>query len=170
LCPKSPIFAARFVENKKVSSAHPALSFGSPQFIPNLEQIPIMPNKTEQSTPATPVAIAVPLEILTPQQVAERLQLPESWVYEQTRNRASIRVADPLPHMKVGRYLRFKWSDVLAWLERQNRTKQVERHRATLNSAIENSALTPRRSLVPLEVLRSPSYSRHTASNVERAA
>jgi hypothetical protein len=35
-----------------------------------------------------------------------------------------VRVADPLPHMKVGRYLRFKWSDVLAWLERQNRNQR----------------------------------------------
>jgi excisionase family DNA binding protein len=88
-----------------------------------------MPSKPEQSTPA-PIAVApIPLEILTPQQVAERLQLPESWVYEQTRNRASVRVADPLPHMKVGRYLRFKWSDVLAWLERQNRN---QRRRATM--------------------------------------
>ena len=90
-----------------------------------------MPNKPEQSQTAVPVAIAtLQVEILTPQQVAERLQLPESWVYEQTRNRASVRGADPLPYMKVGRYLRFKWSDVLAWLERQNRN---QRRRATMN-------------------------------------
>jgi excisionase family DNA binding protein len=93
-----------------------------------------MPNKTEQSQTPAPVAIpALPVEILTPQQVAERLQLPESWVYEQTRNRASVRCPDPLPVMKVGRYLRFKWSDVLAWLERQNRN---QRWRATTKSSI----------------------------------
>jgi len=90
-----------------------------------------MPNKPEQATPAPVAVTPVPLEILTPQQVAERLQLPESWVYEQTRNRASVRIADPLPHMKVGRYLRFKWSDVLAWLERQNRN---QRRRATMSA------------------------------------
>src|SRR5262245_2178927 len=88
-----------------------------------------MPNKTEQPESVAPVAVpTLPVEILTPQQVAERLQLPESWVYEQTRNRASVRGADPLPYMKVGRYLRFKWSDVLAWLDRQNRNQ-----RATMN-------------------------------------
>ena len=59
-----------------------------------------------------------PIEILTPQQVAERLQVKPSWVYEQTRNRSSVRNADPLPHMKVGLYLRFDWRDVLDWLER----------------------------------------------------
>jgi predicted DNA-binding transcriptional regulator AlpA len=58
-------------------------------------------------------------EILTPTQVAERLQVKPSWVYEQTRERAEIRNADPLPHIKMGRYLRFDWKDVLDWLERQ---------------------------------------------------
>jgi len=91
-----------------------------------------MPTKPEQSTTPEPATEVVPsVEILTPQQVAERLQLPESWVYEQTRNRASVRCPDPLPCMKVGRYLRFKWSDVLAWLERQSR--KAGRQRATMN-------------------------------------
>jgi predicted DNA-binding transcriptional regulator AlpA len=58
-------------------------------------------------------------EILTPFQVAERLQVKPSWVYEQTRERAAVRNADPLPHIKLGRYLRFDWKDVLAWLERR---------------------------------------------------
>jgi predicted DNA-binding transcriptional regulator AlpA len=58
-------------------------------------------------------------EILTPSQVAERLQVKPSWVYEQTRVRAEVRNADPLPHMKMGRYLRFDWEDVVDWLERR---------------------------------------------------
>jgi predicted DNA-binding transcriptional regulator AlpA len=58
-------------------------------------------------------------EILTPTQVAERLQAKPSWVYEQTRERAEIRNLDRLPHIKMGRYLRFDWKDVLDWLERQ---------------------------------------------------
>src|SRR6267378_1605767 len=60
-----------------------------------------------------------PIEILTPRQLAERLQVKASWVYEQTRNRSSVRNPDPLPHIKMGLYLRFDWRDVLAWLERQ---------------------------------------------------
>ena len=71
-------------------------------------------------------------EILTPAQVAERLQVKPSWVYEQTRERTEVRNSDPLPHMKMGRYLRFDWEDVVVWLERRKsdfkpRTpKQVE--------------------------------------------
>ena len=58
-------------------------------------------------------------EILTPTQVAARLQVKPSWVYEQTRERAEVRNSDPLPHMKMGRYLRFDWKDVADWLERR---------------------------------------------------
>ena len=60
-------------------------------------------------------------DILTPEQLAQRLQVKPSWVYEQTRDRAGIRSADPLPHIKMGRYLRFDWCDVLAWLERHKK-------------------------------------------------
>lgn len=60
-------------------------------------------------------------DILTPEQLAERLQVKPSWVYEQTRDRAGIRSVDPLPHIKMGRYLRFDWCDVLAWLERHKK-------------------------------------------------
>jgi predicted DNA-binding transcriptional regulator AlpA len=58
-------------------------------------------------------------EILTPAQVAERLQVKPSWVYEQTRERAEVRNPDPFPHIKMGRYLRFDWRDVLDWHERR---------------------------------------------------
>jgi predicted DNA-binding transcriptional regulator AlpA len=60
-------------------------------------------------------------EILTPAQVAERLHVKPSWVYEQTRERADVRNLDPLPFIKMGRYLRFDWPDVEAWLDRQKR-------------------------------------------------
>lgn len=60
-------------------------------------------------------------EILTPEQLAQRLQVKPSWVYEQTRDRAGSRSSDPLPHIKMGRYLRFDWCDVLAWLERHKK-------------------------------------------------
>ena len=69
--------------------------------------------------PGASVSVGAPIEILTPQQLAERLQVKPSWVYEQTRNRSGARNADPLPHIKMGLYLRFDWRDVLAWLERQ---------------------------------------------------
>lgn len=60
-------------------------------------------------------------EILTPSQLAERLQVKPSWVYEQTRERTGVRDVDPLPHIKMGRYLRFDLVDVVEWLERHKK-------------------------------------------------
>jgi predicted DNA-binding transcriptional regulator AlpA len=72
------------------------------------------------------------MEILTRAQVAERLQVKPTWVYEQTRKRTGVN-ADPFPYIKMGRYLRFDWNDVLAWLERQKRggvgNRQKRSHR-----------------------------------------
>jgi predicted DNA-binding transcriptional regulator AlpA len=79
-------------------------------------------------------APVVPIEILTPQQLAERLQVKPSWIYEQTRNRSGVRNPDPLPHIKMGLYLRFDWRDVLAWLERQKKCGAYQT-RAVLTSA-----------------------------------
>jgi hypothetical protein len=64
-------------------------------------------------------------EILTPIQLAERLQVGVNWVYEKSRNRGK-HSGEPLPVLRCGRYLRFYWPDVCAWLrggkERQART------------------------------------------------
>jgi hypothetical protein len=51
-------------------------------------------------------------DILTPEQLAERLKLPVSWVYKQTARRGS----NSLPVLRCGRYLRFSWPDVCNWL------------------------------------------------------
>lgn len=59
-----------------------------------------------------------PSDILTPQQLAERLQVKPSWIYEMTRERHAVRSdGDPLPCLRVGRYLRFNWPDVCEWLQ-----------------------------------------------------
>ena len=54
-----------------------------------------------------------PSDILTPQQLADRLQVKVGWVYEKMRPRQP----HPLPVIKMGRYLRFSWPAVSAWLE-----------------------------------------------------
>jgi excisionase family DNA binding protein len=53
--------------------------------------------------------------LLTVEDVAELLQVPVSWVYERTRVRGVIR----LPGFRLGKYWRFRESEVLAWLDRQ---------------------------------------------------
>ncbi len=57
--------------------------------------------------------------ILKPEQLGERLKVPVSWVYENTRRRAGSRNSDPLPFIRMGKYLRFYWPEVEKWLERR---------------------------------------------------
>lgn len=54
-------------------------------------------------------------EILTPEQLAERLQVGVNWVYEKSRSRGD-HSSKPLPVLRCGRYLRFYWPDVCEWL------------------------------------------------------
>jgi excisionase family DNA binding protein len=53
--------------------------------------------------------------LLGVEDVAEILKVPPSWVYEHTRKRT----VDRIPGFRLGKYWRFRRSDVLAWLERQ---------------------------------------------------
>jgi hypothetical protein len=57
-----------------------------------------------------------PLDLLTPEELAARLKVPKSWVFEQTRQRASVRNKSPLPCIRLGKYLRFSWVQVSEWL------------------------------------------------------
>ena len=58
-----------------------------------------------------------PTDILTPEELAYRMKTSRGWVFEMTRKRQR----NPIPHYKVGRYLRFHWPDVCAWLEETKR-------------------------------------------------
>ena len=53
-------------------------------------------------------------ELLTVTDVAELLRVPVSWVYDRTRRRGMERI----PHLKLGKYLRFNASEVREWLQR----------------------------------------------------
>ena len=55
-------------------------------------------------------------DLLTPAELAERLKVPKSWVFEQTRQRAKVRNAKPLPCIRLGKYLRFSWPKVCEWM------------------------------------------------------
>ena len=57
------------------------------------------------------------VEIIDAKELAARLKLPASWIMEGTRSRA----ADPIPHLRFGKYVRFRWNspELRAWLERR---------------------------------------------------
>jgi excisionase family DNA binding protein len=50
--------------------------------------------------------------LLTAEEVAAKLAVPESWVYRAAR-------AGELPSVQLGRYRRFRWPDVERWMEDQ---------------------------------------------------
>lgn len=72
-----------------------------------ISDVPIQPGRLD------------PAHILTPEQLAERLQVNVSFIYENTRARAGRRNPDPLPFMRIGKYLRFYWPEVEKWLQRR---------------------------------------------------
>ena len=57
------------------------------------------------------------IEIIDADELAAKLKLPKSWILEGTRSRA----VDPIPHLKFGRYVRFRWgsAELTEWLERR---------------------------------------------------
>ena len=66
-------------------------------------------------------------KILTVAQVGELLQIPPSSVYEKTRVRRGA--VPPLPCRRVGKYLRFFDTEVMAWLVGLPQNKLVQRKR-----------------------------------------
>ena len=65
--------------------------------------------------------------LLTAAEVAEILNVPESWVRETTR-------ADHLPHVRLGRYVRYERAEVVAWVEsvKAGGGPRFRRHRPTV--------------------------------------
>ena len=63
-----------------------------------------------------------PDELLTVGEVAALLRVPRSWVYDHTRSRGTSR-SERLPHLKVGKYLRFSAQAIRAFLSDKCRTR-----------------------------------------------
>ena len=53
-------------------------------------------------------------QLLTVGQVATLLNVPRKWVYR----RVGLKPPDGIPHVKVGKYLRFRETDVRGYIER----------------------------------------------------
>lgn len=63
-------------------------------------------SSVQQAANATP-------EILTPEEAAALLRVGIIWVHEKCRSRAK----NPLPHHRVGKFLRFRRSELLKWFD-----------------------------------------------------
>jgi hypothetical protein len=77
--------------------------------------------KTTGEQPENKLTDAPPFfEVLTAKELAGRWRVPESWIREQTRSRC----ADPIPHVRLGRYVRFSWSspELAGWWKRRQST------------------------------------------------
>ena len=53
------------------------------------------------------------LELLTVDEIAAALRVSPSWVYERVRKRGK----DKIPHLKIGKYLRFRLNEVRIWVD-----------------------------------------------------
>jgi hypothetical protein len=60
---------------------------------------------TTNAITALPAGFPLQYEFIDSEILAQRWCLPESWVRDQVRSRSS----DPLPHIRFGRYVRFRW-------------------------------------------------------------
>jgi excisionase family DNA binding protein len=60
------------------------------------------------------------MEMTTPNlkdidEMAKILKVPKSWLYSRTRQRGK----GTIPHLRVGKYLRFQPKEVIAWAEQR---------------------------------------------------
>jgi excisionase family DNA binding protein len=53
-------------------------------------------------------------QLLTVAEIAERLKVPATWIYQHVRVRGLAR----MPHYKLGKYLHFSEAEVWNWLQR----------------------------------------------------
>ena len=67
--------------------------------------------------------------LLTVREVAEILKVPTTWVYEHARPSC----ANPLPFLKVGKYLRFIATDIMTYV-RDSRDSAAPQHRKAVVS------------------------------------
>ncbi len=59
-------------------------------------------------------------ELLTPEELAAKLKVPTSTVFELTRKRTA-KSRPPMPKLKVGKFVRFRLSEVITWMEKNGK-------------------------------------------------
>jgi hypothetical protein len=76
-------------------------------------------NAAGKMTDSAPYAF----EVIDSAELAKRWCVPESWVRDQVRTRAQ----DPIPHVRLGKYIRFEWEGEPLqewWARHRTSTKQ----------------------------------------------
>lgn len=69
------------------------------------------------SSAAVGMALPLSFEVVNAAELGRRWGIPKSWIMEQTRNRAT----DPIPCVRLGRYVRFEWNSpaLLRWWQKR---------------------------------------------------
>ena len=57
-------------------------------------------------------------KLLTVEEAAEQLRVPESWLYSAARR-------ETFPSVKVGRYVRFRQEDITEWIKSGGRVSEA---------------------------------------------
>jgi excisionase family DNA binding protein len=70
----------------------------------------VLSSKPEQDHAGTAEYL---LGLLTVDEIAAALRVSSSWVYERVRKRGR----DKMPHLKIGKYLRFRLNEVRTWID-----------------------------------------------------
>ena len=78
----------------------------------------MLPNKTTNGQLRTADRMSF-YEVIDATELAFRWRIPKSWILEQTRSRAS----DPIPCVRLGRYVRFEWESpsLVRWWEKRRK-------------------------------------------------
>jgi excisionase family DNA binding protein len=58
--------------------------------------------------------------LISPRELGDKRGMKLSWIYANAE-------AEKIPHLKVGKYVRFRLSEIDAWLETQRRGPRVAR-------------------------------------------
>lgn len=74
-----------------------------------------------------------PAPLLTAEQAAELLSVPPSWVLAEAR-------ADRIPHVRLGRYVRFDADELAAWWQTRARGPWRDRGAAAAQAARKDAA------------------------------
>lgn len=75
------------------------------------------PRPTVETGPAGTSTRRTAESLMAVREVAALLNVPLTWVYERTRKRGR----ETIPHVKLGKYVRFDRADIESYMEKQRR-------------------------------------------------